>query len=198
MTGSIEVVCGPMFSGKTEELIRRIKRVEIAGYHPLVVKPYIDNRYSYTDIVSHSGLNQQAHVVKSAKEILSNLYGLEEVVAIDEVQFFDEEIIEVLNYLRSDGTRVIVAGLDTDFRGLPFGKMGDILAIANHVDKLKAICHHCRSFNADMTQRLIDNQPAVWNSPTVVVGGNETYEARCIECYEHPVATDSNEQLTLF
>jgi len=195
VAGSIEIVCGPMFSGKSEELIRRLKRVEIAGYSPLVIKPQIDIRYSYCDVVSHSGVTQAARTVAEARDILE-LYSCEEVVAIDEVQFFDEEIIEVVRYLRNDGVRVILAGLDTDFRGEPFGQVGGLLAVANQVDKLKAICHSCRGFNADMTQRLVDGKPASKDASIISIGGLESYEARCLNCYDPPRLI--NEQLSLF
>ena len=197
--GTIECICGPMYSGKSEELIRRIRRVEIAGYDPLVVKPIIDSRYSYTDVVSHSGLSREASVVEKSSDIINKFYGVEEVVAIDEVQFFDEGIIDVIKYLRGENVRVIIAGLDTDYRGEPFGQMGHILAIADKVDKLQAICHHCRGFNATMTQRLVDGEPAEWDAETIVVGGRESYEARCRGCWEAPVKTgDHPGQLTLF
>jgi len=181
--GSLEVIRGCMFAGKTEELIRRIKRLKFARQTYLAFKPALDNRYSETEIASHNGETITAHVVSSAKEILAHLRnhaGGVDVVAIDEAQFFGRELVKVIQTLIGEGYRVIVAGLDTDFRGEPFGPMGDLLAIADEDIHLKAICTVCGR-PANMTQRLIDGEPANWDDPVILVGHKDHYEARCRE-----------------
>jgi thymidine kinase len=184
--GWIEVVCGSMFSGKTEELLRRIRRAEIARRKLQTFKPRIDNRYGLTRVASHNGVaHDNVHVVGSAAELLRTVEEETEVVAIDEVQFFDEAIIEVCDELAKRGKRVLIAGLDQDFRGEAFGPLPEMLARAERVDKLHAICVVCGS-SASRTQRLIDDRPARYDEPVILVGGSESYEARCRKCHEVP------------
>ncbi|MFQ5421639.1 MAG: thymidine kinase [Anaerolineae bacterium] len=180
--GSIELVCGSMFSGKTEELIRRTRRAVIARQKVQVFKPAIDTRYHSARVTSHNGMDFEAHPVSTAVDILNALHPDTTVVAIDEVQFFDNEIIEVCENLAEQGKRVICAGLDTDFRGVPFGPMPALLARAEHVRKLHAICVVCGE-EASRTQRLIEGEPAAFDDPVVLVGAAEVYEARCRECH---------------
>ena len=183
--GWIEVVTGSMFSGKTEELLRRIRRATIAKQHVQVFKPKLDHRYGTNKVTSHVGANFTATPVENSEEILVILNEETTVVAIDEAQFFDEELTEVCSELAGKGIRVIVAGLDQDFRGTPFGPMPIILALAEHVSKLHAICVVCGR-DASRTQRMIDGRPAYFEEPTVVVGGSESYEARCRVHHEVP------------
>ena len=198
--GWIEVICGSMFSGKSEELIRRVKRAEIARLNVLVFKPVLDVRYGQDRVSSHSGIHTGALAVGQAKEILQ-LVGPEiDVVAIDEVQFFDWEVTDVCEELAQREKRVIVAGLDMDFRGEPFGPMPLLMALAEEVDKLHAICMVCGA-PATRTQRLIDGHPAAYEDPVILVGASESYQARCRIHHEvprgtrmHPTrAVDSNE-----
>ena len=184
--GWIELVCGSMFSGKTEELLRRIRRAEIARKKVQLFKPTIDNRYGLVRVASHDGLaREDAVVVCNAEDVLRRLEVDTEVVAVDEVQFFDETIADVCDHLADRGLRVIVAGLDQDFRGEPFGPMPLLLARAERVDKLHAICVACGA-SASRTQRLIDGRPARYDDPVILVGGSESYEARCRNCHEVP------------
>lgn len=180
--GHIELICGSMFSGKTEELIRRLRRAVIARQHVQVFKPAIDNRYHGQKVTSHNGLDFEAHPVASAQDIHQGLQPETTVVAIDEVQFFDDGIVDLCETLADDGLRVICAGLDTDFRGAPFGPMPALMARAEHVDKLHAICVVCGQ-EASRTQRLIDGRPAAYDDPIVLVGAAEVYEARCRQCH---------------
>ncbi len=180
--GWLEVVCGSMFSGKTEELIRRAKRAVIAKQKVQVFKPSVDTRYVHERVTSHSGANFQAAPVVEAADILKNLDEDTEVVAIDEAQFFDWSIAEVCNELANRGLRVIVAGLDMDFRGEPFGPMPILMAQAERVNKLQAICQQCGA-PASRTQRLIDGRPAAYDDPVILVGAEEVYEARCRVCH---------------
>jgi thymidine kinase len=180
--GWLEVVCGPMFSGKSEELIRRLRRAEIAGQRVLIVKPRIDDRYDVAHVVSHAGARMRAAAAGSPAEVLRLARGYD-VVGIDEVQFFDAGIVEVVHRLVARGTRVVVAGLDTDFRHEPFGAMPTLLAVAELVDKLQAVCHRCGG-TATRTQRLVDGEPAPFSGETIVVGALDSYEARCAACYE--------------
>ena len=180
--GWLEVVCGPMFSGKSEEMIRRLRRAEIAGQRAVIFKPGIDDRYDVTDVVSHAGIRMRAVPVSSVAELVERARG-HEVVGIDEVQFFDREVTAAALALAEGGARVIVAGLDQDFRRLPFGPMPDLLAHAEFVDKLQAVCHRCGG-PATTTQRLVDGRPAPYSGATIVVGANEQYEARCRDCHE--------------
>jgi thymidine kinase len=184
-TGSIEVVTGSMFSGKTDELIRRLRRATIARQKVQVFKPIIDDRYHVDKVTSHAGTVFSALPVRSSSELLKNLEPDTSVVGIDEAQFFDEGIVEVAQTLAERGIRVIVAGLDTDFRGEPFGCMPVFMAVAEHVDKLQAICMVCGEA-ASRTQRLVNGKPARYNDPVVIVGASEMYEARCRKHHEVP------------
>jgi thymidine kinase len=176
-TGWIEVICGSMFSGKTEELIRRIHRAEYAKQEIQVFKPELDNRYAKDFIVSHSQFKAPSETVKKAMEILKLVKDATEVVAIDEAQFFDHDIVEVCNTLANNGKRVIVAGLDQDYQGKPFGSIPKLLAIAEYVTKLMAICMKCGN-PANRTQRLVASKKQV------LVGSSDKYEARCRHCHE--------------
>lgn len=180
--GRIEVICGPMFAGKTEELIRRVTRMEYAHKSFLVFKPLIDNRYSQDEVVSHSKYKKKAINIKEAKEILPYVTDDIQAVVVDEVQFFDESMIDVLSYLAGKGLRVICAGLDLDFKGKPFGIIPSLLAIAEDVTKLTAICMCCGE-EATRTQRIIDGHEAYDDDPVVLVGAKESYEARCRRCH---------------
>ncbi len=181
--GQIELICGSMFSGKTEELIRRLRRAVIAKQKVQVYKPKIDTRYEEEQLTSHNGLGFEAKPVESAAGILEDLDPNTTVVAIDELQFFANDVIGIAEELAENGKRVICAGLDTDFRGVPFGPMPDLMARAEHVDKLHAICVVCGE-EASRTQRLIDGVPAAYDDPVVLVGAAEVYEARCRGCHE--------------
>jgi thymidine kinase len=175
-----------MFSGKTEELLRRIRRAEIARKKVQLFKPTIDNRYGLVRVASHDGLaREDAIVVCNAEDILRRLDADTEVVAVDEIQFFDDSIADVCDHLADRGLRIIAAGLDQDFRGEPFGPMPLLLARAERVDKLHAICVSCGA-SASRTQRLIDGHPARYDDPVILVGGSESYEARCRNCHEVP------------
>lgn len=176
--GVVEVITGPMFCGKTEELIRRLRRACIAKQKVQVFKPIIDQRYSIEKVTSHAGSEFEAIPIESARQIYHHLQEDTTVVGIDEAQFFDDEIIPIVQELAEKGCRVIITGLDTDFRGEPFGPMPILLAQAEKVDKLTAICMVCGE-TATRTQRLINGKPAHYNDPVVVVGAAELYEARC-------------------
>jgi thymidine kinase len=180
--GWLEVVCGPMFSGKSEELIRRLRRAEIAGQRVLIVKPRIDDRYDVSHVVSHAGARIRAVAVDSSQEILTLADGYE-TVGIDELHFFDAGLVGVVATLDDAGVRVIGAGLAQDFRGLPFAPLPELLCLAEFVDKLQAVCHRCGG-PATLTQRLIDGAPAPFSGETIVVGALDAYEARCRACYE--------------
>jgi thymidine kinase len=175
--GSIEVVCGCMFSGKSEELIRRLRRAVIAKQKVQVFKPKIDDRYAIDQVRSHSGSGFDALPVASSRDVMALVEADTTVVGIDEAQFFDMEIAEVVARLADDGKRVICAGLDLDFRGEPFGPMPRLLAIAERVDKLTAICV-VSGEPATRTQRIINGKPASYNDPIILVGATESYEAR--------------------
>lgn len=186
--GWIEIICGSMFAGKTEELIRRITRIKYAKKDVLVFKPVIDDRFSYYDVVSHSQRKVKSIPVNCSNEItekLSEYTILPYAVCIDEVQFFDRGLIDVAEDLANKGVRVILAGLDLDFRGEPFGIMPDLMARAEYITKLQAICQICGD-PATRTQRMIDGKPADYNDPIVVVGAKENYEARCRHCHQVP------------
>ena len=180
--GWLEVICGPMFSGKSEEMIRRLRRAEIAGQRVVILKPRIDDRYDATDVVSHAGARMQAVPISSAADVPGCAEGFE-VVGIDEVQFLEATIVAHALELANRGVRVVVAGLDQDFRRLPFGPMPELLSHAEFVDKLQAVCHRCGG-PATTTQRLVDGLPAPYSGDTVVVGAAEQYEARCRGCHE--------------
>ena len=180
--GWLEVICGPMFSGKSEEMIRRLRRAEIAGQQVGIFKPRIDDRFDVTDVVSHAGVRMRAVSVSSTAELVSRAQGYE-VVGVDEVQFFDGAIVRAVLELADRGLRVVAAGLDQDFRRLPFGPMPELLTRAEFVDKLQAVCHRCGG-PATTTQRLVDGRPAPYSGETVVVGAAEQYEARCRGCHD--------------
>lgn len=185
--GFIEVICGSMFAGKTEELCRRIRRIQYAKKDYVVFKPVIDNRYSNNEVVSHNNTRVKSVNVSSSADIRKYLGGiaLPYAIAIDEVQFFDKDIVPLCEELADKGVRVICAGLDKDFRGEPFGVMPELLARAEYVTKLNAICQVCGNV-ATRTQRIIDGKPAYYEDPVIVVGAKECYEARCRHCHEVP------------
>ncbi len=176
-TGSIEVVCGPMFSGKTEELIRRVKRAQIAQQRVQIFKPALDVRYGEEEVVSHSSMALRAEPVDTAVTILMRLKDSTRVVAIDEVQFFDDAIVTVVSKLAARGCRVICAGLDLDYRARPFGPMPQLLAIADEVTKIHAICTVCGA-SAVRSQRLVPSKERI------LLGEADAYEARCRAHYQ--------------
>jgi thymidine kinase len=180
-TGWVEVITGSMFSGKSEELIRRVRRAQIARQRVQIFKPRVDDRYAVDQIVSHSDMKMPSVVAASSREILEQVEDRTEVVGIDEGQFFDAGIVQVINTLADRGLRVIVAGLDQDFTGRPFEPMPQILAVAEYVDKTLAICMQCGA-PANRTQRLTGS------TDRVVVGGAADYEARCRRCFQPGVA----------
>ncbi|MBU8787626.1 MULTISPECIES: thymidine kinase [Bacillus] len=184
-SGWLELICGSMFSGKSEELIRRVKRATFAKQEVKVFKPAIDNRYSRDSIVSHNGTAIVCHSITSPKEIFEHISEKTDVIGVDEVQFFDETIVTALNTLADQGYRVIAAGLDQDFRGEPFGVVPDLMALAETVTKLQAVCSVCGS-PASRTQRLINGKPASYHDPIILVGASEAYEARCRHHHEVP------------
>lgn len=183
--GSVEVITGSMFSGKTDELIRRLRRARIARQQVQVFKPAVDTRYAVGKVTSHAGSEFDAQPVEQAQDILPLIRPDTTVVAVDEAQFFDWSIADVVQGLADKGLRVIVAGLDTDFRGEPFGPMPLLLAQADDVEKLHAICMTCGE-PATRTQRLIDGDPADYDDPVVAVGASEMYEARCRRHHQVP------------
>ncbi len=178
MNGSIEVICGPMFSGKTEELIRRVRRAQIARQQVQIFKPKIDNRYHETHVVSHSAQEIPSTPVKDSLEILEKIYDTTRVVAIDEVQFFDASILKVLDKLARRGMRVICAGLDQDYASKPFGIMGELLAVADQVTKIQAICTVCGEPATKTYRKSLEN------SDQILVGEKDLYEARCRAHYD--------------
>ena len=182
--GWIEVICGSMFSGKSEELMRRLRRAQIARQNVAVFKPALDNRYHDTDVVSHDGTRLAGRTVSQASEIL-RLCGDAEVIGIDECQFFDPEVVQVAMRLADMGKRVIVAALDQDFKNEPFGPMPEMMCVAEFVDKLQAICQVCGG-PGTRTQRLVDGRPASADEPVIKVGATESYEPRCRMCHELP------------
>jgi len=184
--GWIEVVSGVMFSGKSEELIRRVRRAIIAKKKVQVFKSHLDDRYhDVFSISSHDGRTVEAIPVDSSMQIARQVNDLTDVIAIDEAQFLDEGIVQLATSLAARGVRVILAGTDTDFRGEPFGSMPQLMAVAEVVDKLHAICVICGG-PASRNQRLIEGKPARYDSPTIMVGGLESYEARCRHCHQVP------------
>lgn len=184
-TGSIEVITGSMFSGKTDELIRRLRRATIARQKVQVFKPAVDVRYATEKVTSHAGADYDAIPVERAADIAGRVDADTTVVAVDEAQFFDDGIVEVCSGLAQRGMRVIVAGLDMDFRGEPFGPVPVLMAKAERVDKLQAICMVCGE-PASRTQRIVNGKPARYDDPVVIVGAAELYEARCREHHEVP------------
>jgi thymidine kinase len=188
--GWIEVVAGVMFSGKSEELMRRVRRALIARKRVQVFKSHLDARYAgIYAISSHDGRTIEARPVDSSRQIALALDPAAQVVAIDEAQFLDEGVVRLANDLASRGRRVILAGTDTDFRGEPFGPMPQLMCVAELVDKLHAICVLCGN-PASRNQRLIDGSPAPYDSPVIMVGGTEAYEARCRACHRVPKSED--------
>jgi len=193
-SGWLEVICGSMFSGKSEELIRRVRRAQFAKQQIQVFKPVIDNRYSEEAVVSHNGTSVTCKPIESSSQIFAHLKPDTEIIAIDEVQFFDDNIVEVVTALADKGYRVIVAGLDQDFRGEPFGPVPALMAIAESVTKLQAVCSVCGS-PASRTQRLINGKPASYDDPVILVGASESYEARCRHHHEVPNSPNMNVQI---
>lgn len=184
--GWVEVVCGVMFSGKSEELMRRVRRATLAKKSVQVFKSHLDERYGGIGTIgSHDGGKVTAVPISNSVELAERVRPDAEVIAVDEVQFLDHGVVEVASALADRGVRVILAGTDMDFRGRTFGPMGDLLAIAETVTKLHAICVKCGSL-ATRNQRLIDGEPAPAEGPTIQVGGLESYEARCRMCHEVP------------
>ena len=186
MNGHIEVVCGSMFSGKTEELIRRLRRAQIAKQKVVVFKPKIDNRYHKEKIVSHSKQEIHSIVIRHADEILQHAV-FAQVIGIDEAQFFDNQLIDIVQSLADSGKRVIIAGLDMDYRGVPFEPMPQLLAIAEDIMKMHAICMRCGA-PANYTYRMTASKERV------VVGAGEVYEARCRHCFEPPEELPTRKQ----
>ncbi|MDC3414938.1 thymidine kinase [Aquibacillus sp. 3ASR75-11] len=184
-SGWVEVICGSMFSGKSEELIRRVRRATYGNLTVRVFKPMIDNRFAEESVVSHNGNSFLAIPVDRSKDILKNIDQDIDVIGIDEIQFFDDQIVEIVDELANYGHRVIVAGLDTDFRGEPFGPMPKLMALSESVSKLNAICPVCGS-PASRTQRLLNGQPASYDDPIILVGASESYEPRCRHHHEVP------------
>lgn len=183
--GSIEIVTGSMFSGKTDEMIRRLRRATIARQKVQVFKPVIDNRYQVEKVTSHAGTAFDAVPIDNVALIMEHLQPDTTVVGIDEAQFFGNEIVDIVQSLANRGVRVIVTGLDMDFRGEPFGCMPVLMAIAERVDKLQAICMTCGE-PACRTQRLVNGKPARYDDPIIIVGASEMYEARCRNHHEVP------------
>jgi len=193
--GRIEVIAGVMFSGKSEELIRRVRRAVIAKNQVQVFKSHLDARYAgLYSISTHDGGLVEAEPVDSSDEIMTRRRPDTQVLAVDEVQFLDDGIVDVANTLADQGVRIVLAGIDMDFRGLPFGPMPALLAIAEIVDKLQAICVVCGE-PASRNQRLVNGRPALWDSPTIMVGGRESYEARCRSCHRVPKADEDQTAL---
>jgi thymidine kinase len=184
--GWIEVVSGVMFSGKSEELLRRVRRAVLARKKVQVFKSHLDERYGGLHLVStHDGGRIESEPISASVDLMERLRRGTEVVAVDEVQFLDAGVVEVANAMADGGIRVIMAGTDMDFRGEPFGPIGQLLAVAERVDKLQAICVKCGEL-ATRNQRLIDGRPAPAEGPTIQVGGLESYEARCRNCHDVP------------
>jgi len=185
-SGRLEVITGGMFSGKSEELIRRVKRAQIARQNVQVFKPALDKRYKEMEVCSHNGLGLEALPVNHPEELFVHLKSETQVVAIDEIQFFSDEIVNVCQQLADQGKRVVVAGLDQDFRGEPFGPIPALMATAEIVDKLQAICVQCGQ-PASRSQRMIDGEPAGYNDEKIKIGASEFYEARCRHCHHVPI-----------
>lgn len=193
--GWIEVIAGVMFAGKSEELIRRVRRAAIARKQVQVFKSHLDARYAgLYSVTTHDGITVEAEPVDCSEQIVRAVRPDTEVVAVDEAQFLDEGIVDVSGALADRGVRVILAGTDVDFRGLPFGPMPRLMCAAEVIDKLHAICVVCGG-PATRNQRLVDGLPAPWNSPTIMVGGRESYEARCRHCHKVPRADEDQTAL---
>jgi thymidine kinase len=194
-SGSIEVIAGVMFSGKSEELQRRVRRAQIARRRVQVFKSHLDERYAgLRHVSSHDGRSIEAVPIGTAGDLMRLLQPDTEVVAIDEAQFLDDAIVDVSTALADRGVRVILAGTDTDFRGEPFGAMAQLMAVAEQVDKLSAICMVCGD-DACRNQRLIDGRPAPYDSPVILVGGSDAYEARCRHCHRVPRRDEDQTEL---
>lgn len=176
--GWIEIICGPMFAGKSEELIRRVTTLSFAHQKIKAFKPVIDDRYDKSAIASHQGSKYEAKAITDPKTILEEVTADTNVVAIDEVQFFDDSIVDVCEELANRGIRVLAAGLDCDFRGIPFDNVAKLLARAEFITKLSAVCTIC-GCAATRTQRIIDGKPASYDDPIILVAAKESYEARC-------------------
>lgn len=181
--GRLEVICGSMFSGKSEELIRRIRRAQFARLNTQLFKPSIDNRKTITHVHAHSGDKLAACAVTSIDELRGVIFDDTDVIGIDEVQFFSPDIVLIIDQLVYEGRRVVVAGLDLDFRGIPFGCMPALMALADEVTKLKAVCMKSGK-DAHLSQRLINGEPAKHTDPIILVGAEEAYEARSRSCHE--------------
>lgn len=193
--GSVEIIAGVMFSGKSEELIRRVRRGVIARKRVQVFKSHLDSRYAgLWSVSSHDGRELDAAAVDTSAEIMRLVRPETDIVAIDEAQFLDAGLVDVVTALAGRGHRVMLAGTDTDFRGEPFGPMGALMCVAEDVTKLRAICVRCGEL-ACRNQRLIDGRPARYDSPTIMIGGRESYEARCRHC--HAVPLEDEDQATL-
>ena len=198
--GWLELVVGPMFSGKSEELIRRVTRALIAKQRVQVFKPALDNRYSSAAIASHAGRTLEAIAIANVEAISILLHQETDVVAIDEGQFLSQELVHYSMELADSGKRVIIAGLDQDFRAEPFGPIPELMARAESVQKFTAICAQCGQA-ATRTQRLVNNSPAHFNDPVILVGASESYEPRCRSCHKVPrgerVLSLANHELTV-
>ncbi len=202
--GRLEVVCGSMFSGKTEELLRRLRRAEIAKRRVLTIKNNIDTRNATTIITSHNGTHREAHTLENTPAMVKMITKMAEtadVIGIDEIQFFSAEIIPAIRTLVSQGKKIMVAGLDLDFRGEPFQTVATLLALADEITKLAAICMSCGE-TAHYTQRIINGAPASYYDPIILVGAAEFYEARCRACFvlrdnPHPHIHAANVKSTL-
>lgn len=181
--GMIEVICGPMYSGKTEELIRRLTRAKIAGKKVIAYKPKLDDRFGTEVLASHSGIKIICKPIEIPQSIMGNHPNDYDVVGIDEAQFFDFHLLSSIQVLDNHGIQVIVAGLDMTYRKEPFGCMPYLMAIASKVIKLSAVCHTCGD-DAMYTQRLLDGKPASFSGETILVGALDSYEARCFYCFE--------------
>lgn len=181
--GWIEVITGPMFAGKTEELLRRVKRLEYAKKHIVVFKPLMDDRFSESEVVSHNNNRTKSVDISFSNQIFDYIDSNTDVVAIDEVQFLDSEAVEIIEFLAGKGIRIILSGLDKDFRGEPFSFMPKLLSLAEYVTKLTAICVKCGR-PATRTQRIVNGKPARYIDPIVLIGAEESYEARCRTCHK--------------
>ncbi|MGL4736707.1 MAG: thymidine kinase [Cellulosilyticaceae bacterium] len=181
--GRLEMICGPMFSGKSEELIRRLKRTMLAKQPTVIFTPQIDDRYLKGHICSHDGKHLEAIPITSSEEILKHITAETKVIGIDEVQFLSGDTVDVIMGLVAEGKRVICAGLDKDFKAESFGCIPELLALSDDVTKLTAICMHCGR-PANFTQRLIEGRPASYNDPIILIGASESYESRCRLCYK--------------
>jgi thymidine kinase len=183
--GKLELIVGSMFSGKSEELIRRVRRAQIARQRVQVFKPSLDHRYGRQQVASHNGTRLEAVLIARSADVLAKLDPAADVIAVDEVQFLDPAIVDVAAQLAGRGMRVIMAGLDLDFRGEPFGPVPQLMALAETVDKLQAICMVCGEA-ASRTQRLVDGRPVQYTDPVIMIGAQEVYEARCRRHHEVP------------